>query len=422
MATVVKAGFGKGTIRFPDSLFPVEGFTGVHDDPHARLMVLETEAEQMALLAVELVNIPRSAVAAWREQISTAFGIPLEKIWVHMTHAITTPHEPGPMGPPDKRPAPTAEDERKKKLFHEVANAAVAEAIEGAKADLSEARLGWGTGTCNANVNRDVETPYGWWIGKKGDGPSNHTMTLLRVDGLDGAPKGFLISYGLKPCAVDNAGMRDGTRLVSAEVCGACCNQVEEAYGVPTLYCMSAAGDQIPAKTAFSECVDDEGQVHLNDEGPEQGFVYLEELSREMSGCALAIAKGITCDEEVEQAGWANVSFRWEKRKGGRRVLSKELASIPDGEMEVTSEVFRLGNAAFVAVRPEVTTPVEADLLARSPYAHTILLSMTNGEMKYLTERAAFERGTWEAQSCMLMPGAAEKLVDEVVAKLDALK
>ena len=56
----MKAGFGKGTIRFPQEFFPQEGFCGVHDDPHVRLMVLEAEDGALALLEAELVIIPDS--------------------------------------------------------------------------------------------------------------------------------------------------------------------------------------------------------------------------------------------------------------------------------------------------------------------------------------------------------------------------
>ena len=177
----VKAGFGKGTICFQKSLFPLEGFSGIHDDPHVRLMVLQFKETAFALLEAELVIVPQRSIDTWREMIRQAFNIPVEQTVVQMTHAITTPHEPGPMGPPDRRPAPTEEDLRKRAIYYEALDRAVAEAIESAKKDMGEAGLGWSNGICNVNVNCDIETPCGWWIGNNPDAYSNHQMTVLRV-------------------------------------------------------------------------------------------------------------------------------------------------------------------------------------------------------------------------------------------------
>ena len=421
MGNILRAGFGKGIIHFAEEMLPLEGFCGIHDDPHIRLMVLKTGQEELAILAAELVNIPKSAIARWRTQIAEAFAMEEQKVLIHMTHAITTPHEPGPMGPPDKRPEPSEEDIRKKELFHASIDAAAEEAIIAARADFSEARVGIGTGHCDVSVNRDIHTPFGWWIGARGEGISNHTMTILKLEDLQGNTKGLLVSYGLKPCAVDNAGMREGIRLISSEVCGAFCRQMEEVYQAPTLYCMSAAANQVPYRTALTEWVDEDGNVQQQDEGPERGFAYMDEVSRRMTKSARNIVDKISTAESAKPAGWKYVSFEWTRRKGGPRRLIRELTHTPDGSMEVRAEIFGLGEIAFVAVRPEVTAELEAELLAGSPYTHTLLLSMTNGEMKYLPDERGFALGTWEAQSSMLMPGGADRLLQEITDKLTEL-
>ena len=95
MAMAIRAAFGKGVIHFPESLFPLEGFVGVHDNPHVRLMLLGLDDTAFALLEAELVIVPLNSVETWRRKVSDAFRIPVEQVVVQMTHAITTPHEPG---------------------------------------------------------------------------------------------------------------------------------------------------------------------------------------------------------------------------------------------------------------------------------------------------------------------------------------
>ena len=419
---MIQAGFGKGTIRFPQEMFPTEGFRGVHDDPHARLMVLKTERDAFALLALELVICPKDMVAAWREQIGEAFGMPTEKVWVHVNHTITTPHEPGPKGPPGHRPPPTEEDKHRASLYRESVNAAVAAAIAGTQENMAPATMGWGEGACHINGNRDVETPYGWWIGPAGDGPSNHTMNILRVNGQDGATKGIVMFYGIKPCAIDNSGMRENTRLVSSEVTGVACLELEARFGAPVMFCMTAAGDQVPVKQSLLDVVTEDGEAIQADEGPEKGLEYAAELGKQMAEDAADIATGITCGESDCVTGWGHVSFPWEKRRGGGpRRLTIHLEHTPDGAGEMTADIFCLGSTAFVAAKPEINCTTERELMEKSPFERTVLITMVNGDMKYMPDQSAFDRGTWEAKSAMLMPGAAEQLVTTTVEQLEVM-
>lgn len=415
----MKAGFGKGTIRFPKEFFPQEGFSGVHDDPHMRLMVLQFENTAFALLEGELVIIPQSAIRRWRERISEAFAIPYEQTVVQMTHAITTPHEPGPMGPPGRRPEPTEEDLRKRKIYHDVTDRAVEEAIKETKKSFGGAVFGWGSGECTVNVSCDVETPFGWWVGANPDEYSDHTMRVLRVNGADGTLKGLLVSYGMKPAAIDNAGRGENARLVSSEIAGAFCEKLEKRYGVPVIYSVSAGGNQIPRKTALKSEVTEHGEVIEHDEGPAQGMLYAEELAEEMCAAAIPVIDAIECVGGGAGGAWMHIAIPWERRRGGPRKLRREIAYTPEGETELTADAFTLGDIAFVLVRPEMTAEVGWYLLEKSPFERTILMTLTNGEMKCLPDARSFERGTYEAQGSNLMPGAAEALIDRIIQEME---
>ena len=159
---------------------------------------------------------------------------------------------------------------------------AVAEAIESAKKDMGEAGLGWSNGICNVNVNCDIETSCGWWIGNNPDAYSNHQMTVLRVTTPGGALKGLFVSFGMKPAVIDNAGRAGNQRLVSAEVAGFFCRKMEENYRVPVIYAVSAGGNQMPRKTALRSSVTNEGAVIEQDLGVVQGLAYAREQGDEV--------------------------------------------------------------------------------------------------------------------------------------------
>lgn len=421
MADILKAGFGKGKIVFPQEIFPVESFIGVHDDPCARVMAFQSGGARMAIAALEMVNVPPKGIDMCRDIIADRTGTPREQIWVHITHAIATMHLPGPKGPAEKRPPLTERDIEQQNMFYDALKAAVTKAAEQAAESFGEARIGWGSGNCEVNINRDVETPYGWWTGHNPEGTSNKKMTILRVDDTNGAPKGFLISYGIKPCAIDNAGMETQDRQISSDVCGVCSRMMEERFGAPALFCVSAAGDQVPREQAWFEEATEAGAV-ARDFGVAKGLEISERLGSVMGQDAIGIAEQIECTETEAQIRHHTLSFPWIKKAGKRRSPGAPVKEYPaDGECTVEAEILTLGDAAFVAEKPEVNCQTELELIEKSPFSNTCLICMVNGEMKYMPDRLAYEHNTFECQSSMLQPGAAEKFVEEVAACLNEM-
>ena len=166
--------------------------------------------------------------------------------------------------------------------------------------------------------------------------------------------KSWISEYG-KPAAIDNAGRRDSARLVSSEIAGAFCEKLEKAYGVPVIYSVSAGGNQIPRYTALRSEVTADGETVEVDEGPAQGFIYAATLAEEMKAAAMDILDGIKCGEAPGKAEWSSAAVKWERKRGGPRKLTKELSYTPEGETELTADLFALGDTAFVLVRPEMT-------------------------------------------------------------------
>lgn len=404
-----KAGFGKSKIKFDTTMLPTEGFMGIHDDPAVRMMVWETGEQKLVIVSADLVMLPDDLIAGLRQQVSGITGAAAENVWIHVTHAITTPHEPGPMGPPDKRPPETEEDRRKKNLYRQAITAAFGTAAEQAK-NLSEAKLGIGMGQCDANCNRDKLYGDIWWTGLNPEGPSNKNMRVIRIDDMEDKPLGFFVSYGIKPCAIDNCMMKEGKRLISADVCGWCSNMLEEKYQVPALFGVSAAGDQVPGQVAWIEIINEQGEHALYQETVEDGLKYVETYGTRMGEAAIAIAEKTQTEavDAVIQTGTTSVT-----------VDSKEAAK---GQICVEARLLTLGNLAFVGEKPEVNCVTEQQLLADSPYPDTFLLCMVNGGMKYMADADSYDRNTFEALRSAGAKGTAEAFVKAVIDELQQMK
>lgn len=418
----LSAGAGSAYIRFPQELFPIEGFRGVHDDPAARVLLLNC-GEQVAIACLELVMLAPDGIDAAKKIIGAVTHTAEENIWVHVTHAITTPHAPhAPMGMGGV-PLEIGEEEqktleRKLALFNGAVMNAVTEAAQGAADTFRPAKMGFGAGECRVNVNRDVATPHGWWINFAPGGPSNHTASILRFEDEQGSPIGALISYGLKPCAIDNSEMDAVNRLISSDVPGLACRLLEERLGAPCLFAMSAAGDQVPVEQAWYDVVEADGSVGKVDLGVEAGLEMVDRLGRQMARELADVLEKTACVQPAPQIRLDRGFIDWTGKARNQMVPTLHAEYTPQGSQRVDVVTMTLGDVALVGVKPEINTLTEAQLQAASPYAHTLVVSMVNGGQKYMPDRASYENATWEAQSSALMPGAAEAWVDEAVRVL----
>lgn len=411
------AGAGRAKIRFPEALFPIEGFRGIHDDPAARVLLLRC-GEQAAIVCLELVMLPPDGTDEVKRKICEITNTKYENIWVHTTHAITTPHAPhAPMGMGGV-PLELSEEEKKTlneklTLYMKALLDAVSQAAEGAARTIRPARMGVGAGECRVNVNRDVQTAHGWWIGFAPEGPSNHTATVLRFESEKSELIACLISYGLKPCAIDNSEMDQGTRLISSDVPGLACQLLEERLGAPCLFAMSAAGDQTPLRQAWYDVVEPDGSIRKVDLGVCEGLKIVDELGRQMAQEIAPIVDGTVCDQSAPAIWLAEGYIDWPGKARTSMKLTRQAVYTQQGSQRVDALVIAIGDTALVGLKPEINTLTEAQLQAASPYAHTLVMSMVNGGQKYMPDSRAYENSTWEAQSAALMPGAAERWVEE---------
>lgn len=431
----LRAGAGCAAIQFSPEMFPTDGIYGVHDAPHARVLVLEA-GEKAAIVVFEMVN-GDSFVELAKDIVSEICDVPRDHVWVHVTHAITTPHTPGgpsavpgeirsgPGGPGGPGPKHDPDGPKKRELFLAAIEASARTAAQQAADGMRDAVYGVGTGDCDVACNRDVETPFGWWTGLNPEGKTNKKMTILAVKALDGTPIGYFMSYGIKPCAIDNSDMGKPSRLTSTDVPGLACTMMEERFGAPCLFAMAAAGDQVPRGQIYVDVVDEEGKVGHSDLGYAKGLEVVEQLGKEMGEVAIRIAEGINCRQaEADVAVVSdNVLLDLKGSTGRRSAPVKSMECKADGQILLAAEGIRLGqDFAFVAVKPETNCQTERELWEQSPFEHTVLLSMTNGGMKYMPDQEAYDKATWEAGSSMLMPGSAEKWRQRAVDMLKALK
>ena len=403
----LRAGAGAAEIVFPAAMFTtpsaIEGFGGtIHDNPHARVMVLSTN-NKVAIVSLELVRTDADAVAMVKDIVNQYTGTPKGNIWVHSNHSITTPHEPS--------------DPTLKSLWMSSLQTAITTAAQAAASSFQPASAGFGTGTSDVNENRNVLMSDGQYhIGLGGAGTSNKTMTILRVNATaSGNPIGFIMSYGVKPTAIDNAGQAAGVRQISSDVPGLACKLMEQQFNAPTLFLMGASGDQTPKYDALRAVDNGNGSVTDNvDSYPLVGMDYIIQqmttLGTQMGTDAIAIAKTISPTNSHQAITYTTTAFQWPDSTG-TTLTQTQVDSI------------RFGDSAFVGFKPEVDAATEAQLQTAAQqlgFTHVMLDSFLAGDAKYMPHSAAYAAPlTVEAKKTGFGIGAAEELVTTSVKLLN---
>lgn len=412
----LRVGAGRTEIELPAELFPTEGFYGVHDPLHARALLLSSGETKVAFVSLELTSLPAEVVITLQEMVGKVTGLSPENVWISVTHTFSAPHFL------PQHVCKTVAEQQKNDLLFQAIQTATNKAVTQAVADMSAARFGYGTGVCDVNVNRDLLTAEGGWLGCNETGPSDKTVSVLRFETLQGQPLAILFSYGVQPSVMDGVQMTAGGRLVSADLAGAAARFLEQMYGdeVPVLFFLGAAGDQAPALKARYQYVNKDRHLQMEDIH-EQGFILAEMLGKRLGQEVLQVAEKIACQpfngpifiekEIIQCPGQKNMETRLIRP-------TQVYTFLPAEKRDEPVHFIRLGEVVLVGARPELNCLTAMHIKKKSPFPLTIVLTMVNGGAKYMPERRAYDRITYEAMNSPFARGSAELFSRKVLSIL----
>jgi len=415
-AAELSAGAGKAAIAIPASVFPVDGFTGVHDALQARVLLLASGPKRIAITVVDQTSISGESVRQIQDIVSQATGAASEDILVCASHTFSAPHV---LPPEHQAAADAAPGAALQRAIAEAVRRAATEARQG----LRPARMGFGLGSSSVNVNRDVRTAAGWWLGANDSGVSDKSLGIVRFDDLDGHPFALLMNYAVQSSVMDAARMSDGGLRVSADLAGAATREVEQRFGggLVSLFLVGAAGDQAPYLSANRHALDGKGndsRIDLH----EAGYPLLELQGERLGGAAVDTGKQIRADQAAPTLRLVRASVTVAAQASSppaHPVLHYRFT--PDGTADVPVWLLQIGDTVLVGVQAELSSQTGLDLKRRSPYPHTLILTMVNGAAKYLPDAASFDRISYEAMSSRYAAGAAEIVSARIIGLLDAL-
>lgn len=410
----MRAGAGCAVIVFPEEYFPWEGYRGIHDDIHARALLLEQE-ERLAIISLELPSVrPYELIDPLRVMVSQLCSVPFENVWLCMTHDLVAPHVPPIETLPEKHHMHVQAIER-----------AIQEACQQALATMTQVRVGTAKGTCDVNTNRDIPSNDGWWLGIDGVGPVDSALTLTRFEDINGKPVAFLYHYAVKSSTMENTYASDGTRLITAELTGTACRYIEDALGAPTIFFMGAAGDLVPKQKANYAITNADGDLQEIDHG-ENGFEFVRVLGERLGQELLHLNETLTGKCRIPIMTVVHDVWMLPGQKGyhgGRPYRPmKTYDYIPSAPEALNVELLRLDEAVWLGLQPEATAKIGLTLAEHAPFRHTMMVAMVNGGKDYLADTASYDRFTFSGTHSVFARGSAEQFVARAVEMLNKLK
>lgn len=425
-AGALEAGAGRAQVAIPQTMLPYQRFGIVHDPLEARVLVLGNGAKRTALVVVDLTSIADEEVLRMQQIVAEQTGVAASDILICASHTFSAPHMSSPAHLPAEIAGKPAEEAKVGK-YQAAYETALRQAAASAAHGLRAAAIGYGSGTSDINVNRNVLTPAGWWLGADRQGASDKTLGVVRIDGADHRPIAVLFNYAVQPSVLDHSFAAPDQMAISADLAGAASRYVEKAAGDPAvaLFLVGAAGDQAPLETARRQQVAADGTVTIRDLG--------------VDAYPLLTHQGETLGQDAWRVGQAI-----------RPLLSAPRVAVVSGQVELTSQVHpqgpvsqlhavhnynyqitgktrapyviqQVGDLAIVGVQVELSASTGAAIRARSPFAHTLVVTMVNGAAKYLPDADGYGKFTYEAMNSAYGPGSAEVMADAILARLRAL-
>ncbi len=396
----------------------VEPAVGVDQDLYATVLVLADGRAKVAIVDCDLAVFTVDRADAVRERIAAAIGTPRSHVLLACSHT----HNGPPTGIWDFGPTTgPVEQAYVAALDHYLVGAAVT-------ADHSRrpARVGAGLGHCDIAINRIEELPDGTMVlGQNPDGPTDHGVGVVRIDGLDRRPIAAIVNYQAHPVVLGPEPL-----LISPDYPGVVRRVVEQATGATCLYLMGAAGDQMPrtAGTEDQAAVRRVGGilgheaakvflgietrpletrkrrvrslaevlVYEEHEVPGQGGTLLGAAERRVAlplvpapnlGEAQRVLEETTA--EVERARQADSSARTLhlgslELNWARRLVALAESGPTDRTVEASIQALRLGDIAIVTAPGEAFVRMGLDAKARSPLPHTLYAAYANGVVSYI--------------------------------------
>lgn len=417
MAGAGKADISSDLTEFPYTAPGEKPFVGIHDHVYARSIVFAEGNQKVALVVLEMTDIPKQIAHETIHKIAAMLHIPEQNILLSASHTHGVPltffHT--------KQPDPTIQKELAR------AEQGALDAVHEANQSLVKAEIGYarGQGWVNINsgesqgINNMYDSDHHFKTSEANpDGLANRNLDVIRIDSLDHhQPIAMLVNYASHGEVMFRSATKHHGYEETGDLPGAVSNLLESrtASGAPVvLYTAGAEADQLPLLKSRQLA----GDFPYHDEGA-GGWAVLDLLARRLASSVVDTAKTIQ-QEQSDVAIKAASQFVTCPGQTSQRDPNTTIVSYqPAGDVNIGIGTIQVGPIAFAGVSGDLSTQIGNAIKQKSPVADTVVVSMRAGDIGYVLSDDFYRYPNSHAVAgSRLQAGCAETAISQGVSHL----
>ena len=365
-----------------------EGFKAIHDPLHLRTIVVDDGKNQAALVSCEVIGFSNALWDDITRNLAAATGIPRENILLAAVHTHAAPS----LGTYEGKLT------EKQVAYVEKLKKAIVDSVLDAKKNLQPAKVGFGTGHANVNMNRRARDDQGgWMLGNNPEGVSDKTVAVIRFDSLAGEPIAIVTNYG-----VHGTVLGQGNLQISSDLPGSTARFVEQHFGdkIVAPWTSGTSGDQDPI---YRTGTDFRNVAALGRILGEEVIQVADSIKTSPRARVRAMQSVVTCPgKRTVQAPGPGREYKWEDAD----------------PVSIRLSLLVINDIAITGVSGEVLTNIGLRLKKESPFTRTIMVTHCNGSSGYLPDDAAYEQVSYEITTTRVKPGCAENAIIDGFLKM----
>nr|WP_050785908.1 neutral/alkaline non-lysosomal ceramidase N-terminal domain-containing protein [Pedosphaera parvula] len=420
--------------------------THVHDELHARCLVLDNGETRLAFVVVDSCLIKREIFDQAKRLIHEQTGLPADHILISSTHSHSAAAS-----------ASIFQSEADPEYIHFLIPR-IADGVHRAINNLAPAKIAWGIANeTNQVFNRRwkmkpgavLANPFGGTDEVKMNppvanpnllepaGPTDPGITFLSVQSPEGRPIALLANYSLHYVG----GVPDG--VISADYYGAFAERITQLISAehldPDFVAIMSNGtsgniNNIDFRHPHKQ-LPPFGQIHLVADAVAnevysvyKTLQYQDWVPLQMLQSEINLGVRHPSEEEIDRAKTIlTKTGDMKDLKTPQEIYARETILLKDYPQHVPLilQTIKIGDLAIVGIPCEVFAETGLAIKEKSPFKPTFTISLANGWNGYLPTPEQHKLGgyeTWRARSSYLEVDASTKIFDTVMTSLSHLQ
>jgi hypothetical protein len=307
------------------------------------------------------------------------------------------------------------------KQYGEVLHGKHVDLVGRALADLAPAQLSYMHARAGFAMNRRLQTDRGYVIAPNADGPVDHDVPVLRVDGPDGKLRALLFGYACHNTTLD-------FYQFCGDYAGFAQQYVEQAHpGAVALFMIGCGGDQNPTPRRTLDWAKQHGQALAN--AVEAALVTRPRLVRGPLRVALdEVSLELTDPPSVEQLRQqAKSADKYERRNAEELLAELEKTGRVSTVYPYLVHVAQFGDGlTMIGLAGEVVVDYSLRLKAELAGAPVWVAGYCNDVFGYVPSQRVLQDGGYEARGAILYYGTtltpfAPSVEERIIGKVHEL-